>query len=72
VLGFLIRAAKNSRKRMPPLSPAAAISAAKGWRGIAILHGAVSWVTPRELLEVVIYPHLASDRLAEQLGGCVA
>jgi hypothetical protein len=71
VLGFLIRAAKNSRKRIPALSPAAAISAGKGWRGIAILRGGVSWVTPRDLLEVVIYPDLASVRLAEQFGGCV-
>ena len=57
---------------MPALSPAAAISAGKGWCGIAILRGGVSWVTRRELLEVVIYPYHASDRLAEQLGGCVA
>ena len=37
-----------------------------------ILRGGVSRVTTRERLEVVIYARPASDRRAEQLGGCVA
>jgi N-methylhydantoinase B/oxoprolinase/acetone carboxylase alpha subunit len=72
VLGFLILAAKNSRKRMPALSPAAAISAGSGRCVVVILRGGVNWVTTREPLEVVNYPDLTSDRVAEQLGGCVA
>jgi hypothetical protein len=68
---------ENSCRPVFPMSgvleprPMSASNADKGPCVAVILRGGVSWVTTREPLEVVIYPDLTSDRVAEQLGGCV-